>query len=58
MYGQDLSTGWIADVLCISPRTVEKHCTNIMNKLDIHDRFESLKYAIKIGVVDPELWAD
>jgi hypothetical protein len=29
-----------------------------MNKLDIHDRFESLKYAIKIGVVDPELWAD
>jgi two-component system, NarL family, response regulator NreC len=58
MYGQGLSTGRIADVLCISPKTVEKHCTSIMNKLDIHDRFESLKYTIKIKVVDPELWAD
>lgn len=58
MYVQGLSTDRIADVLCISPKTVEKHCTSIMNKLDIHDRFESLKYTIKIGVVDPELWAE
>jgi DNA-binding NarL/FixJ family response regulator len=29
-----------------------------MKKLDIHDRFELLKYAIKVGVVDPELWSD
>lgn len=55
---QGHSTGQIADVLCISAKTVEKHRASIMNKLDIHDRFKLLKYAIKIGVVDPELWAD
>lgn len=27
-----------------------------MNKLGIHDRLELLKYAIKIGVADPDLW--
>ncbi len=58
LVAQGHSTGRIADVLCISPKTVEKHRTSIMNKLDIHDRFELLKYAIKIGVVDPELWVD
>jgi len=58
LVAQGHSTGRIADVLCISPKTVEKHRTSIMNKLDIHDRFELMKYAIKIGVVDPELWGD
>ena len=29
-----------------------------MNKIGVHDRMELLKYAIKIGVVDPELWED
>jgi DNA-binding NarL/FixJ family response regulator len=29
-----------------------------MNKLGVHDRLELLKYAIKIGIVDPELWED
>jgi hypothetical protein len=29
-----------------------------MGKLGIHDRLELLKYAIKIGVIDPELWED
>ncbi len=29
-----------------------------MNKLVVHDRLELLKYAIKIGIVDPELWED
>jgi two-component system, NarL family, response regulator NreC len=58
LVAQGHSTGRIADILCISPKTVEKHRTSIMNKLSIHDRFELLKYAIKIGVVDPELWED
>lgn len=56
LVAQGHSTGRIADFLCISPKTVEKHRTSIMRKLEIHDRFELLKYAIKIGVVDPELW--
>ncbi|HOK05659.1 MAG TPA: response regulator transcription factor [Syntrophales bacterium] len=50
------TTGQIADILCVSAKTVEKHRLAVMNKLGIHDRLELLKYAIKIGIVDPDLW--
>ncbi len=52
------STSQVADVLCISPKTVEKHRANVMNKLDIHDLVALVKYAVKIGIIDPELWED
>jgi two-component system response regulator NreC len=52
------STARIADFLCVSPKTVEKHRTSLMNKLGIHDRVGLLKYAIKLGIVDPDLWED
>ncbi len=58
LVAQGHSTGQIADILCVSPKTVEKHRTSLMNKLGVHDRMELLKYAIKIGVIDPELWED
>jgi DNA-binding NarL/FixJ family response regulator len=58
LVAQGHSTGRIAEILCVSPKTVEKHRTSLMNKLGVHDRLELLKYAIKIGVVDPELWED
>jgi two-component system response regulator NreC len=58
LVAQGHSTDQIADVLCVSPKTVEKHRTSLMNKLGVHDRLELLKYAIKIGIVDPELWED
>lgn len=52
------SSNEIADVLCISSKTVEKHRANIMKKLDIHNMVAMVKYAITIGIIGPELWED
>ena len=41
----------IADMLFISVKTVLGHRTKIMEKLDIHNRTELIKYAIRKGLV-------
>jgi DNA-binding NarL/FixJ family response regulator len=43
----------IANLLDISPKTVEKHCDHIMDKLDIHDRVKLARYAIREGLTQP-----
>jgi two-component system response regulator NreC len=45
-----LTNQQIADQLCISPRTVDTHRTNIMQKLDIHDVANLVRYAIEHGM--------
>jgi two-component system response regulator NreC len=44
----------IAELLFISPKTVETHRTHIMDKLNIHNRTGLIKYAIRKGMVDVE----
>ena len=41
----------IADILAISLKTVLGHRTKIMEKLDIHNRTELIKYAMRKGLV-------
>jgi DNA-binding NarL/FixJ family response regulator len=48
------STKKIANVLFISPKTVESHRANIMDKLDIHNIPELTKYAIRAGLTSLE----
>ena len=42
----------VAEKLYISPKTVENHKSNIMKKLNIHDRVGLTKYALRLGLID------
>lgn len=42
----------IAEDLCISPKTVEKHRSNLMKKLDLHSASALTAYAIERGLVE------
>lgn len=50
------STQRIADMLFVSPKTVEKHRASIMRKLSLENMVGLVKYAIRLGVVEPEFW--
>jgi len=43
----------IAQLLVISPKTVERHRANILEKLGMSDRVELTRYAIRRGLVEP-----
>lgn len=44
------SNNEIADLLCLSVKTVMSHRASIMEKLDIHNRTELVKFAIRAGL--------
>lgn len=44
----------VAEVLCLSPRTVEKYRAQAMQKLNLKDLVEVIHYAIQHGIVVPE----
>jgi two-component system, NarL family, response regulator NreC len=48
----------IADRLFISKRTVDKHRSNLMEKLDIHNERTLVRYAIEHGLVFPSGQSD
>jgi DNA-binding NarL/FixJ family response regulator len=49
LVAEGLNNQQIGEKLFISPRTVDTHRTNIMQKLDIHDSANLVKFAIEHG---------
>jgi DNA-binding NarL/FixJ family response regulator len=43
----------IAALLVISVKTVERHRANILQKLELRDRTQLMRYAIRTGLVEP-----
>lgn len=43
----------IAEVLVISEKTVERHRSNVLDKLGMRDRVELTRYAIRRGLIEP-----
>ena len=50
-FAEGMSYKHAADVLCISPRTVETHRVNIMHKLGLESLADLVKFAIRHGIV-------
>jgi len=50
---QGMSKKDIAEKLHRSIKTIDKHVENLMRKLEIHDRVELSRYAIREGLIEP-----
>jgi DNA-binding NarL/FixJ family response regulator len=50
---QGLSKKEIASLMDLSVRTVDAHVRNVMTKLNIHDRVELTRFAIREGLAEP-----
>jgi two-component system response regulator NreC len=42
----------IAEMLHVSPKTVDSHRTHLMSKLDLHNRTEVVKYALRKQLIE------
>jgi DNA-binding NarL/FixJ family response regulator len=47
-----LSKKEAASTMHLSVKTVDRHCANLMTKLDIHDRVELARFAIREGLAE------
>ncbi len=56
LLAQGRSAREISEKLCISQKTVENHRSNIYGKLEIHTSIDLVRFAVKLGIVDMELW--
>ena len=53
LLAQGYSVKDAAAVMNVSPKTADNQKVNLMRKLDIHDRVELARYAIREGIVNP-----
>jgi len=51
LLAEGYTTQEIADMLVVSPKTVEGHKTNLMAKLGVRNRIELVKYALRKGII-------
>lgn len=54
LIAEGFSTKKITEILCISTSTVKSHRANIMEKLDLTSPVQLGRFAIKLGLVDPD----
>lgn len=54
LIGAGMTNAAIGEQLGISVKTVDRHRENIMHKLNMHNRVELVKYAIRVGLIDLE----
>ena len=55
MVAEGYTSRQIAEKLSISPRTAETHRSNIARKLGLRTQAELIHYAIKNGLIQPEI---
>lgn len=54
MIAEGRTNGEIARALFITVRTVQTHRMHLMHKLDVHDRTDLVKYAVRAGMITIE----
>ncbi len=52
LVAEGMTNNQIAERLVISPKTVDTHRTHIMDKLDLHNRAELVRFAMRRGLLD------
>lgn len=52
LVAEGYTTQEIADMLFISPKTVEGHKSSLMAKLELRNRIDIVKYAVRKGLID------
>jgi DNA-binding NarL/FixJ family response regulator len=53
LLAQGKSNKEVAQVLNLSPHTIDSHRTNLMQKLDLHNTAEIVLYAVRKGIIVP-----
>jgi DNA-binding NarL/FixJ family response regulator len=56
LLAQGHSNQEVADILCISRKTVENHRANIVRKTGVQGLVGLTKYAARIGLIDLDMW--